>query len=172
MTGWGDDDHGLAHRAARGEQAAFALLVRRHERVVRGFLRRLCAGSALDSEDLAQECFLRAWRKAATFGARGSYRAWLLGIAWRGFLAAARANRRRGEVEAIEPGPSDPDLVPVLRDALARLDPVERAAVTLCLGLGHSHGEAAAILALPLGTLKSRVARGRERLQSLLGDLT
>ncbi len=51
---------------------------------------------------------------------------------------------------------------------MARLAPAESAALTLCYAFGHSHGEAAEILQLPLGTVKSHVLRGREKLKALL----
>ena len=59
-----------------------------------------------------------------------------------------------------------------LERAMARLAPAENAALTLCYALGHSHGEAAAILSLPLGTVKSHVLRGREKLRAFLEDGT
>jgi RNA polymerase sigma-70 factor (ECF subfamily) len=59
-----------------------------------------------------------------------------------------------------------------LQAALAQLVPEQRAAVTLCLAEGWSHGEAAEALGLPLGTVKSHVARGRDRLLASLGERT
>ena len=59
-----------------------------------------------------------------------------------------------------------------LERAMARLAPAESAALTLCYALGHSHGEAAEILNLPLGTVKSHVLRGREKLQAMLETTT
>jgi RNA polymerase sigma-70 factor (ECF subfamily) len=152
------------------------MLVRRHERVVRGFLARVTAGSGR-ADDLAQETFLTAWSKARAYGGHGRYRGWLLRIAWTTFLMDLRQAKRRlpawrgGEAEAPEPVAADDaerDLI--VEDALKRLREEDRAAVTLCLVLGHSHREAAEILDMPLGTLKTRVARGSARLAELLGD--
>lgn len=130
------------------------------------------------ADDLAQETFLTAWSRAAGFAGQGRYRGWLLRIAWTTFLMDARSRRRRipawkGSGDAPIPeqraaGDSEEDLV--VRDAMARLRIGDRAAVTLCLVLGHSHGEAAKILGAPLGTVKSRVARGTKRLLELLGE--
>jgi RNA polymerase sigma factor (sigma-70 family) len=154
--------------------AAFEILVRRHERVVRGFLNRLAGPGRAD--DLAQETFLTAWSKAADFTGEGRYRGWLLRVAWRTFLMDARGRSRRipayagaGEApEQTDRGDAERDLI--VEDALARLKEEDRAAVVLCLVLGHSHSEAAAILEMPLGTLKTRVARGSAKLIELLGD--
>lgn len=167
-------DETLAAAAARGDAAAFEILVRRHERVVRGFLARLAPGGRAD--DLAQETFLTAWTKAAGFAGAGRYRGWLMRIAWSTFLMDVRQRGRRlpehaGSGEAPEPaagGDVERDLI--VEDALSRLGEADRAAVVLCLVLGHSHSEAAGILEMPLGTLKTRVARGSARLLELLGD--
>jgi RNA polymerase sigma factor (sigma-70 family) len=167
-------DEVLAAAAARGEGAAFEALVRRHERVVRGFLARLAGAGRGD--DLAQETFLTAWTKASAFTGEGRYKGWLMRIAWRTFLMDARGRGRRlpehdgiGEpAEQVDPGNAERDLI--VEDALGRLKPEDRAAVVLCLVLGHSHSEAAQILEMPLGTLKTRVARGSARLLELLGD--
>ena len=167
-------DEALAAAAARGEGAAFEILVRRHERVVRGFLTRLAGANRAD--DLAQETFLTAWTKASAFSGEGRYKGWLMRIAWRSFLMDARGRGRRlpehkgtGELpEQSDRSDSERDLI--VEDALGRLKPEDRAAVVLCLVLGHSHGEAAQILDMPLGTLKTRVARGSAKLLELLGD--
>jgi RNA polymerase sigma-70 factor (ECF subfamily) len=136
---------------------------------------RLC-GQPARADDLAQEAFLTAWTKARSYSGEGSYRGWLLRIAWRSFLMDERARGRRipafagteAPPERAEPARAERDLV--IEDALARLKEEDRAAVILCLVLGHSHTEAAAILDSPLGTLKTRVARGTRRLAELLGN--
>lgn len=167
-------DEALAAAAARGEDAAFEILVRRHERVVRGFLTRIAGAGRAD--DLAQETFLTAWTKAGAFTGEGRYKGWLMRIAWRAFLMDARGRSRRlpehkGTGAMPEPSDrSDAERDLIVEDALGRLQEADRAAVILCLVLGHSHGEAAQILDMPLGTVKTRVARGSARLLELLGD--
>lgn len=155
----------MARQAAAGDAAAFSALVRVHERRVRGFLRRLC-GETL-AEDLAQSCFIKAWRSAASYRGEGSYEGWLLRIAWTQFLT----DRRRQHVMepvAEYPGSPGPHVRIDIDRALASLPERERAATVLCLGEGWSHGEAAQILGIPLGTLKSLVARGRAKLAVML----
>ena len=131
---------------------------------MRSFLARVTRGDGAD--DLAQETFLKAWRVAGSYRGEGSYEGWLLRIAWRQFLSS----RRKRSEEAAEipdradPGTGDGDLRIDIERALDRLPPRERAAAILCLGEGYSHGEAAMILDLPLGTLKSIVARAKAAL--------
>ena len=159
-------DEALAARAAAGDVAAFTNLVRRHERRVRSFLARLTRGEG--DEDLAQETFLKAWRTASSWRGEGSYQGWLLRIAWRLFLSSRRG-RREAAVEAELPAAAaDADMRIDLERALAALPLRERAAALLCYGEGCSHAEAAAILDLPLGTLKSIVMRARAQLMRQL----
>ena len=167
------DESAAVRRAAMGDAAAFSLLVRQHQSRVRGFLLRVTGGRHALADDLAQETFLEAWRKTKQFRGEGSFAGWLLGIAWSRFLMDAR--RRKEDIPGELPEPSsDPS-----QDTMARLDlekaftqlsPAERAALTTCYALGFSHEEAAALLRMPLGTLKSHIARGREKLQGILQD--
>ena len=166
-----DDDTELARRAAAGDAAAFSELVRRHEARIRRFLARLLRGEGAD--DLAQETFLKAWRLRAHWRGEGSYGGWLMRIAWTGFLSSRRAQGRREmrdqrNYEEQSASPGDPDRSIDLERALARLGARERAAAMLCFAEGYSHAEAARILDLPLGTLKSVAARAREQLASAL----
>ena len=163
-------------RAARGgSQSAFARLVAAHERALRGFLRKSGFG---DADDIAQEAFLAAWSGLNRLRDDEGFRAWLFGIAWRKALDHSRSARRaarrdqawREDQAEDAPRQADPADRMALEAALADLPPDQRACVTLCLGQGWSHGEAAEVLDLPLGTVKSHVNRGRERLLSVLGD--
>lgn len=164
-----EPDESLAERAGGGDVAAFAALVARHEARVRRFVRR-AAGHAAD--DIAQETFLKAWRRRGEWRGHGSYIGWLLRIAWTTFLDHQRASRRRAAREAIEPDARhdapDPELALAVGQALAALPAGERAAAELCFAQGFSHSEAAAVLGLPLGTLKSTVARARAKLVVIL----
>lgn len=168
-----DEDQSLNTRVAGGDRAAFQLLVLRHEVRLRSFLARV-AGS--DADDLAQEAFVRAWQRAGDYRGQGSYAAWLIGIGWRLFLDQRRTARRRDGLAAGEDIPTsiDPrasgDAAIDADRLLAALSPQERAALTLCFGHGWSHGEAAEIMGVPLGTLKSLVLRGRAKAQKMIGE--
>jgi RNA polymerase sigma-70 factor (ECF subfamily) len=136
---------------------------------VRRFLARLSRDAA---DDLAQETFLKAWRMAGTWRGEGSYEGWLLRIAWRSFLSERRRRREPPLDEAAQRpvAAAAPELRLDVERALAALPERERAAALLCYGEGYSHGEAAAILEVPLGTLKSLIGRARDRLARLLEE--
>jgi RNA polymerase sigma-70 factor (ECF subfamily) len=163
------DETKLIARATAGDSAAFALLVRQHQSSLRGFLRRLTRNDPSLADDIAQEALLEAWRKLSHYRGEGSFAGWLNRIAWTRFLMEAR--KRKPELledlpeQSIEPLP---DAKLDLESAMAKLSAGERAALTLCYALGHSHEEAAAILAMPLGTVKSHVLRGRDKLRAML----
>jgi RNA polymerase sigma-70 factor (ECF subfamily) len=139
----------------------------RHEARLRHFLGRV-AGTA-DGDELAQDAFLRAWQHARDWRGEGSYAAWLAGIGWRLFLDRQRRHRRRQLLAAATSDDADGMVEPAYDAALdaerllAAVSASERAAMILCLGHGWSHAEAAAILSMPLGTVKSLVLRGREK---------
>lgn len=163
-------------RAARsGSQAAFGRLVALHERPLRGFLSK---SGWIDADDIAQEAFLAAWSGLSRLRDDEGFRAWLFGIAWRKALDHRRSNARAArrdetwrETEGLETASAiEPADRMALRVALEGLNADQRACVTLCLGQGWSHAEAAEVLNLPLGTVKSHVSRGRERLLAMLGD--
>lgn len=167
-------DAALVKQARAGSQAAFARLVAIHEKPLRGFLRK---SGWIDADDIAQEAFVAAWAGLHRLRDNDGFRAWLYGVAWKKALsqrrgaqrAAARDEAWRGEQEleaAAEVGAEDRL---ALEAALAALPEDQRACVTLCLGQGWSHPEAAEALGLPLGTVKSHVTRSRERLLSVLG---
>jgi RNA polymerase sigma-70 factor (ECF subfamily) len=159
-------------RVSRGDQAAFGVLVARHEKALRAFLGRVAGADAAD--ELAQQSFVKAWQSAGRFRGEAGFSTWLHAIAWRCFLDSARAGRREARKreaaadlgDDVEAPSSEPRLD--LARALERLAPVERAALVLCEGHGWSHGEAAAILSIPLGTLKSHVLRAKRKCRAML----
>jgi RNA polymerase sigma-70 factor (ECF subfamily) len=150
-------------------------LVAAHQQAVRAFLRRLCGGSA-EADDLAQEVFIAAWTSLDSFRRDADFRLWLYGIAYRKFRASRRAAGRRRKREAFVAQSAETAAIPDadmrldLQKAMTALSEPQRAAVALCLAAGVSHGDAAALLALPLGTVKAHVARGRAMLLSMLGE--
>lgn len=165
----------LVKAARAGSDAAFARLVRLNQSPVRAFLRRTLSGGWAEADDVAQETFLTAWRSLRSLRDETGFRPWLMGIAWRkaqdrmrGSLRAA--SRDRAWLDAAPP-PSEVSITDAIAvtTAMQALAPDTRACVALCLADGWSHAEAATALGLPLGTVKSHVARGRVRLLTALG---
>lgn len=163
----------LAARAAGGERRAFGELVRRHGSAVRGLLRRMGAAPA-EADDTAQDAFLTAFEQISEFRGEGAFAAWVKRIAARQYLRRLQKERRIASLaaesqELDEPAPhADPGRRLDLDEAMKALTPAEKLCVTMCYAAGLSHGEAAEALNLPLGTVKSHVKRGLEKLRARL----
>ncbi|WP_304176969.1 RNA polymerase sigma factor [Phenylobacterium aquaticum] len=163
----------LATLAATGERRAFGELVRRHGSAVRGLLRRMGAAPA-EADDTAQDAFLAAFEGIAEYRGEGAFAGWVKRIAARQYLRRLQRERRLADLaiaaEEGEPVASHPDAAGRidLDEALKTLTASERLCVTMCYGAGLSHAEAAEALNLPLGTVKSHVKRGLEKLRARL----
>jgi len=156
------------------DQHAFGELVRRHQSSVRGLLRQLTRTDIALADDLAQETFLRAYKNIRSFRGEARFSTWLYRIAYNCFRENAR---RRKELVGINEEQlqsehdhqmADPALRHDLMYALSLLPLHERSAVLLCCQNGLSHEEAARVLDIPLGTVKTNVLRGREKLKRTL----
>ncbi|MDR3621901.1 MAG: sigma-70 family RNA polymerase sigma factor [Paludisphaera borealis] len=163
-------------RHVAGAEAAFAELVKRHGPMVFGACRRILTDPHL-AEDALQATFLVLARRAGSVRNRETLGGWLhrvaCRIAWR---SRKRADRRRAKEEpmveeiaakAVDRA-EDSELRSILDQEIDRLRDVQRLPVVLCCLQGLSHEEASQRLCWPLGTVKSRLARGREKLQSRL----
>jgi RNA polymerase sigma-70 factor (ECF subfamily) len=158
------------------DQNAFAELVRRYQSPVRGFLARMTRGDTHLADDLAQETFVKAWQKLHTFRGGARFSTWLFGIAINEFRTVARQRKELAleEVDDVIPGENQCTAEPPgqlhldLTEALERLHSGERAAIVLCCQNGLTHEEAAQVLDCPLGTVKTNVARGKEKLKRWL----
>lgn len=157
------------------DSAAFGVLVLRHQSAVRRFLRHLTRGNAALADDLAQETFLQAYAGLSRFRGDSRFEVWLLGIAFNHFRNSSRRLRREhpaalGETEDPVSPPTErlTDLQQDLDMAMATLSPDEQVAIQLSFGTGLTHGEIATALRWPIGTVKTRIARGKEQLRSLL----
>jgi len=162
--------------AVSGEHHAFAELVRRRQGMVRGLMRRLCHDHAL-ADDLAQQAFVQAWRRIGRLQSPQAFGSWLRSIAVNAWLQEARRAPARLEAPAAdlpEPehyGLGEDDLAAArldLNHALLRLRASERICVVLAYAEGPSHREIAEATGWPLGTVKSNVTRGSERLRAWL----
>jgi RNA polymerase sigma-70 factor (ECF subfamily) len=183
-------ERALVSAARAGDREAFGALVTRHERIV--FRTALAAlGRSEDAEEAAQDAFLVAWQKLPGFRGAATFRTWLLTITWRKALDRRRVRGlwwrrtpRPADAEDMNPVdalPTDlptPERSAVSRDAaehvereIRRLSPKLRDALILAASGAHSYPEIAALLGIPLGTVKWRVSEARRLLVTRLEGL-
>jgi RNA polymerase sigma-70 factor (ECF subfamily) len=175
-------DKELLARHAQGDPHAFAELVQRHrDRMWAVALRTL--GDPEEAADALQDAFLSAYRGVGRFRGEAAVTTWLHRIVINACLDRLRRQSIRPAIpmgddamlDAIAPKNADPTgLHEVTLDvtaALRRLPPEQRAALILVDMMGYGVDEAARVLGVPTGTVKSRCARGRAKLAPLLGHL-
>ena len=174
-------DEALLAAHLRGDPRAFGELVARHERRIYGLCLRILANRE-DAEDATQEAFLAALRKAASFRRAAAFSTWLYRIA---VNAATDQARRRGRARTAPLDPEDAGLAVAsggelgevvasavaVQTALAKVPEEFRVAVVLCDIEGLTYEEIAATLGIKLGTVRSRIHRGRVQLRQALAHL-
>jgi RNA polymerase sigma-70 factor (ECF subfamily) len=141
---------------------------------VRGLLRQLTRTDLALADDLAQDAFLRAYKHIRSFRGEARFSTWLYRIAYNVFREDARRRKELVGIDeeqlqsAQDPQTVDAGLRHDLMHALNLLPLHERTAVLLCCQNGLSHDEASRVLDIPLGTVKTNVLRGREKLKRTL----
>ncbi len=169
------DDVALLRAHAAGDRYAFTELVHRHrDRLWAVALRTL--GDREDAADALQDALISAYRSADRFRGDSAVTTWLHRIVVNACLDRVRRRAARPTVpltdtEPAPVAPVDSDTALDVRAALAQLPVDQRAALVLVDVQGYSVAEAAAVLGVAEGTVKSRCARGRARLAALLGYL-
>jgi RNA polymerase sigma-70 factor (ECF subfamily) len=175
----------IARCVVGDDRHAFAELVRRHQSGVRACLRKLTAGNHALADDLAQDTFVLAWRNLKSFRQEARFSTWLYRIATNCWLAHVR--KRHEELLGDRDPERDADEVDTSADrtgggdhaagttmkidlerALARLSEAERAAIVQCYHNDLSHEEAAYVLGWPVGTVKTHILRGKQKLKAAL----
>jgi len=169
------EDHQLVARIVSGEDTeAFGELVRRHQSHVRNFLRKLSGDYTL-ADDLAQDTFMHAWDKLRTFSGKGSFIGWLLKVAYTTFLQSKRKSKRYAEILEEVGHVADVEerksTMPVeeagdLDRFLAVLTEEERAIMVMSYACGLSHREISDATDMPVGTVKSVIFRGKEKIRT------
>jgi len=176
----------IARVVIQDDRHAFSELVRRHQSAVRATLRRLTSGNHALADDLAQETFMLAYRNLKSFRQEARFSTWLYRIATNAFLADARKRKEEllgdGDAELADEGPDMPHLDETAGDlargtalkldlerALAVLSDGERAAIVQCYHNDLSHEEAAYVLDVPVGTVKTHILRAKQKLKVRLG---
>jgi len=184
-------DEDLAAAAAAGDHDAFAMLYRRYRLRLRQFVAWQVGRADHRADELVQEVFLQAFRSLDRFAGRSRFRTWLFGVARNVCLHDLRRRRRRplrrrgsGDGEDELDLDEIPDLGPgaverltaaerrrEVRRALDRLPPVYRTALLLRDWEDLSYAEMAEVLDVPVGTVRSRLHKGRSKLARALRDL-
>ncbi len=175
-------DQELAERAISGDTRAYEQLVVRHQRLVYHVLWSR-GGDPQEIEDMAQETFLRAWERLHTFDPTQPFKAWIARVATNLAIDHYRARSRRPilvdlpdeETAPLQSGDVDPALVAQSLDdqrgllrALQQVPPLYREALVLRFVEDLPYDEIATALDLPLGSVKTRIFRGRELLKQRL----
>src|SRR6185369_13836985 len=168
------------------DRHAFAELVKRHQSAVRACLRKLTAGNHALADDLAQDTFVLAWRNLKSFRQEARFSTWLYRIATNCWLADARKRKEellgdRADAVADDEDATMPHIDAMHADharasslkmdlerAMAVLSDAERAAIVQCYHNDLTHEEAAYVLGCPVGTVKTHVLRGKQKLKRAL----
>lgn len=170
-------DTQLVRAAQSGSDRAFEQLAARYSPALRTFLRGVCRDAAL-ADDMAQEALIRAWKNIRALNNASAFKSWLFGIGWRAASVDRRASGRRiqreyewhAQDEQTRPEGISVEEKMALEGAMEQLTADQRACISLCLAAGWSHGEAAEVLDMPIGTIKSHIKRGKLKLLQALGD--
>lgn len=173
-----DEDARLMRRVAEGDAEAYRQLVDTHVRSILAFGARLL-NDREEAEELAQETFLRAWQHAERYEPTSRLTTWLHAIARNQALDRLRKRRPSPDMNAVEEAPSSGRPSEYLErkrtaqrvsEALERLAPRQRAAITLVHYQGLSHVEAADVLGVGVEAVESLLSRARRKLRESLGS--
>src|SRR5579875_987024 len=177
-------DQELVRRLAAGDTGAFEALYDRHSGAAYGLAFRILREQAA-AEDVVQDAFLTVWRQAASYGEeRGAVRSWLLSIVHHRAIDIVRRRSyredRQQELENSILPPSSADTVEQaqrsiesqqVQDAIERLSPDQQRSIVLAYFGGYTHDEIARQLGVPLGTVKSRLRIGLQKMRAYLHQL-
>jgi len=167
------DDRTLAGRAADGDTAAFAIIVRRYTPMMRAYARKILPGGA-DVDDVVQEAFITAWQKLPSLDDPARVKSWLMRITSRKAVDRIRARRESDDIDAVDPAAPEVatparvaearSSLEALRAALAELPEDQRQCWTLREIGGYTYEEIAEQLDLPVSTVRGMLARARKTL--------
>ncbi len=175
-AGFADSDL-IARMLLRDDRNAFAELVRRHQSGLRASLRRMTGGNIALSDDIAQETFILAWRNIKSFRYEAKFSTWLYRIAFNAWQSEVRKKHELALDEESMPAPEpvapDSERAGIQMDlerAMEGLTDGERNAILQCYYNDLSHEEAAYVLGIPLGTVKTNILKAKEKMRAKLND--
>lgn len=173
----------LILRTQEGDETAFEALVRLYDKKVYTLCRRMCI-SEEDAQEAAQDAFLAVWRAIGAFRQESSFSTWLYRLATNACIDLLRRNKRSGGSVSLDDEETAPELVDtrplpqqelerretqrLIEDGLRALPEDYRAILLLREVQGLSYAEIAEVTQLELGTVKSRISRGRILLRNYL----
>lgn len=179
------EDAALMHRIAQGDEPAFDRFYERHKASVYGLARKIL-GEPAAAEEATLDVFVQIWRHASAYNVQsGSVRTWLLAIARNKAIDRLRRAKAHpdqqaphwddGDLESIS-APGDLEEVLAEREqrqrvvrAVRELPEAQRQVLALAYFKGYAHGQIAQALALPLGTVKTRIRGAMQQLKAVLG---
>lgn len=162
----------LLARARDGDHRAFADLLRRHDRGLRALAFRMVRDATL-MDDALQEAYVKAYRALPTFRGDAGFGTWIYRIVYNSCIDLMRRTRQHSTLHP-EMAPAGPPLEPAaiagidVANALNGLSIEHRTVLVLVDALGFDYGDAAEVLGVPIGTVRSRLARARRAMRRLL----
>jgi len=169
------DEHLIAQIILYDDHKSFEELIGRHQNDIRNLLLKLVNFNNGDVDDLSQEAFIRVYKYLKTFKGDASFKTWIYTITYRVFIDAQKKNNKyyqlKSEKKIINGRPikvqprmdskMDAEII------ISCLRPEEKVAIQLSYLQGFTHKDIAAILECPIGTVKSHINRGKERIRKL-----
>ena len=170
-----DDNTLIARVISNGDQHAFATLIKKHHSAIRQFLRRLTAGDQASADDIAQEAFIRIFQKLDSFVGKSTFSTWAHKIAYNCFLKYKQKVYHQHELDGFDFSLLEAQVEDIEKDFMIErlmncLNITERTCITLSVSAGMSHQEICIITKLPLGTVKSHINRGKQKLMDKVNN--
>lgn len=164
-----DDNELIARVISNGDQHAFATLIKKYQNAIRHFLRRLTAGDQAAADDISQETFFKIYQKLDSFLGNAQFSTWAHKIAYHCFLRYKQKAYHQHEFDGFDFSIMDAKNEDIEKDLMIErlmncLNIAERTCITLSISAGMSHQEVCTITELPLGTVKSHINRGKQKL--------
>ena len=166
----------IARVQVGNDRNAFAELVRRHLSPLRASIRKMTNGQIELSDDVAQETFILAWQKIKMFRFEAKFSTWLYRIAFNVWQSEVRKKHEVlldteliHEPESVQCETGHTGMKRDLARAMQVLNDAERNAILQCYYNDLSHDEAAYVLGIPLGTVKTHILKAKEKMRAVLG---